>query len=139
MSPSDPDFDWVDARSKCTSGGVLLILQSQSDSDVAKRNAILTPMEMQYGISFKIQRGRGVFRVSRTGLVDDQIDFALFTQTDDGISVSYKDERLTFVGTLTLSNDGECKLRIKDEEYSFWQFRKLVLEPIFFYSGAKWP
>lgn len=139
MSPSDPNFDWVTARSKCTPAGVLSILQLQSKSDVEKRNSILTAQELQYGINFQITTGREVFRVARTGIVDNQIDFAMFAQTADGISVSYKDDRLTFAGTLTLSNEGECKLRVASgEEYSFWQFRKLALEPLFFYGEMGW-
>jgi hypothetical protein len=31
-----------------------------------------------------------------------------------------------------LSNDGECKLRVNGDEYTFWQFRKLALEPLLF-------
>ena len=139
MSPNDPNFDWVSARSECSPDKVLLILQSQSVSDVEKRNAILSAAELQYGISYTMSHGKGAFKVARTGLVDQQIDSALFTQTADGISVSYKDNRLTFAGTLTLSNEGECKLRVGDTEYSFWQFRKLALEPLFFCGEPRWP
>jgi hypothetical protein len=45
---------------------------------------------------------------------------------------------LLYEGKLTLSNDGDCKLKVGDTEYSLWQFRKLTLEDVLFTSVAKW-
>jgi hypothetical protein len=33
---------------------------------------------------------------------------------------------------LTLSDDGNCHLRVGETEYTFWQFRKLALHDLFF-------
>ena len=139
MNQVDPNFDWVSARAKCTPASVLAALLGQSKSDVDKRNSMLTAEELQYGIKFRIIVSREVFRVDRTDFAEQPVDFALFSQTNDGISVSYKDKGIVFTGKLTLSNEGECKLRIAGgEEHSFWQFRKLAMEPLFFYGELGW-
>lgn len=139
MNQLDPNFDWVSERAKCTPATVLLALRGQSKSDVDKRNSMLTAEELQYGIKFQIVASREVFRVDRTDFTEQPIDFALFSQTNQGVSVSYKDGGIGIAGTLTLSNEGECKLKVASgEEYSFWQFRKHALEPLFFYGKMGW-
>jgi hypothetical protein len=39
---------------------------------------------------------------------------------------------IQFTGALTLNNNGECRLRVKDEELEQWQVRRMALEELFF-------
>ena len=50
----------------------------------------------------------------------------------------HRDTIMRLGGILTLADDGECKFRVGNAEYDFWQFRKLALEDILFTSVAKW-
>ena len=36
------------------------------------------------------------------------------------------------------SNDGQCRIKVGEIEYNFWQFRKLTLEDVFFTNVARW-
>jgi hypothetical protein len=137
MSQLNPNFDWVTARANCSASEVFKTLETQVKSDVEKRNGLRTSEEMKFDIKFAIESSMQVFRV---GVFRDsqRLNYSVFSQIPEGIKVEYK-EREPLVGVLTLSNDGECRLRVKDvEEYAFWQFRKLALEPIFFGNNLGW-
>jgi hypothetical protein len=47
--------------------------------------------------------------------------------------VALDDTRKTILeGTLSLSDETECRLKVGDKELTFWQFRKRALENLFF-------
>lgn len=134
MNPIDPNFDWVSARAKCSPEGVFALLREQVKSDVDKRNGLRSAIELQYDVKFEITNGAAAFRVARIRM-GEFLETATFSQTKAGIKVSYGERvnRSPVETSLTLANDQECKLKISDtQEYSFWQFRKLILEPILF-------
>jgi len=130
------DFDWVTARSKCSPDSALKMLGEQIEIDVAKRNELLSPTEMRYGIKFQYTPGAIALRVdchqSLGGL--SLIGSAVFSQTEDGIRVAYRPHRDEIIGVLTLDNDGKCCIRVREgyDPLNFWQFRKLALEAVFF-------
>jgi hypothetical protein len=37
-----------------------------------------------------------------------------------------------FRASITLTNGGQCKLRVGEEELEQWQFRRMALEKLFF-------
>lgn len=133
MNQIDPNFDWVSARAKYSPENVLVSLKEQIESDVERRNGLRGAIELQYDVKFVFVAGSGAFRVSRTRM-GEMLESATISCTREGIKVSYGKEmnRAPIESSLTLSNDQECKLKIVDDEYSFWQFRKLALEPILF-------
>ena len=131
MNQVDPNFDWVTERAKCSPTDVLLQLESQAEEDIKKRNDLLTDSEKKYRVRFHFQRDRNQFSV--WVLRDsERLGHASFQAAPDGIKVTYIDPQPELIGTLTLSKDGECKLKVNGEEYNFWQFRKLALEPLLF-------
>jgi hypothetical protein len=131
MNQADPNFDWITARAKCSPTDVLLQLESQTEEDIKKRNELSTDSEKKYGVRFHFQRDLNQFSVW-TLRDSERLGYASFQAAPEGIRVIYIDPQPELIGTLTLSNDGECKLRVNDDEYTFWQFRKLALEPLLF-------
>lgn len=48
-----------------------------------------------------------------------------------GIYVKPRDEAVAYSATLSLSDEGECKLRLSTvEELNCWQFRKRILDQL---------
>ena len=135
MNQVDPNFDWVTARAKCSPEGVIASLKEQVESDVEKRNGLRSGTELQYDVKFEFVVGSEAFKVSRV-CMGELLESAIFSRTKDGIKVVYhgkETNRSSIEAVLTLSSDQECKLRTPDrEEHSFWQFRRLALEPVLF-------
>lgn len=137
MNPGDPDFEWVVARAKCSASEVYSDFALQIKHDVEIRNKLLSGKERKHEINFSFGGGyeqTSLIVAVQTGghlLEEKRITQAIFTKIPEGIAVEYPNgKKLT--GILTLSQDGECRLKVDEIEYNFWQFRKLALEPIFF-------
>ena len=56
----------------------------------------------------------------------------IFTLRNEEIRVSSKGVKVDFVATLTLSDDGECRLLVDGKELDRWQVLRRALEPLFF-------
>jgi hypothetical protein len=86
---------------------------------------------------FKTGSQNWMFWVSVLGGAIDKA--VAFHRTTTGIEVrDAGNDAVILKGELTLSNDGECKFKVGENTYSFWQFRKLALEDLLFTSVAKW-
>ena len=137
MNQIDPNFDWVSARAACTPEQAFELLRNQVKADVERRMELRSPKELQFQVTFGFEESKKAFKVSR--ISDFSIlENATFSFTEDGISVQYapKMNIRSIDSTSTLSNEGECKLKVSnDEEYFFWQFRKMALERILFSAG----
>jgi hypothetical protein len=137
MNQNDPTFDWVTARANCSASEVYRDFVLQIKHDVEIRNGALSGKERRHEVNFVFNGGyqpTSVVVAAQTGgqyLAETRLARAIFTKIPEGISVEYTDGK-TLVGLLTLSQEGECRLKVDGVEYSFWQFRKLTLEPIFF-------
>jgi hypothetical protein len=133
MSHDDPNFEWVVARAKCSASEVYSDFALQIKHD----NNVLAGKERKHEISFSFGGGYEqtslIVAVQRGGqlLEEKRLAHAIFTKIPEDIAVEYSDEK-KLAGVLTLSLDGECRLRVDGMEYNFWQFRKLALESIFF-------
>jgi hypothetical protein len=137
MNQDDSNFEWVVARAKCSASEVYGDFAIQIKRDVDTRNNVLSGKERKHEISFTFNGGyqhTSLIVSAQTGgrhLAESQLARVIFTKVPEGIAAEYSDgNKLT--GLLTLSQDGGCRLKVDGVEYSFWQFRKLILEPIFF-------
>ena len=137
MNQNDPSFEWVIARAKCSASQVYSDFALQIKRDIETRNNVLTGKERKHEINFLFHGGYKptslVVAAQKGGqlLEERGLAYVVFTKVPEGIAAEYSDgKKLT--GLLTLSQDGECRLKVDGVEYSFWQFRKLALEPIFF-------
>lgn len=131
-------FNWVKARADCSPVAVFVALKPLIETDVDQRRALLTDAERDRCLlSFNPGSGGSrSFTVTVVGfghrgehVYDDEI---AFKPTAAGISVSGKEGKVFLEGSLTLSIEGECKLKVGNDELNFWQFRKKALEGILF-------
>jgi hypothetical protein len=128
---STAKFDWVTARSSCSLPKVFQELRLQAEGDVKTRNG-LRPNNSPY--EFSVKDNVNEFTVLLEAKVEgkDVHRSIIFSLTEHAILV--QDERGTqmFEVTLTLNEQGECKLTAGGKERDFWQVRRMALEELLF-------
>lgn len=127
------DLEWVIERANCCPFAVFRKLQIETEKDVDLRNG-LTPLPLVG--QFKLEPDTGeAFSVSKANQHGTRVESVQFRCDKSGISVR-RDNKTFLEATLTLNDDGECRLRVKDKETDLalttWQFRKRALENLFF-------
>lgn len=131
------DFDWVAARAAHSTALVFQKLRLQVEADVNKRNEIRTTNEREK-YQFRFVSENGTFSVFAEGQLEDHEIGVSFRRTQTGIDVCALSGKVLLSGAVTLSNEGECRIKVEQTEYAFWQFRKLALEDVFFTQVARW-
>jgi hypothetical protein len=123
-------WDWVTARTGCTPYRVFENLRRDVENDVRLRNA-LSAQQGFLSRNFVLQGDGDWFAVvlqyvgGRKGVY--------FRITSIGVDViDVPTNRSICEAALTISDDGLCRLKVGSVEYNQWQFRKLVLHPLFF-------
>ena len=119
-------FDWVAARSACSIGVVFEKLREQVDADIEARQR-QTEQDRHYAFKF-VSEGRMFAALVEGHQIHDVISFVL---QDDAIEVRHK-ARTLFTSMVGLNNEGRCIMKIGNQEYELWQFRKLALETLLF-------
>ena len=121
------DFDWVKARAECSATEIFGKLRVQIQKDVERWKALKVNSELK----ISMDNEAGVFAVSVEGVaVYRGVRFIL---AEDAIVVDgIAPEKRMFLASVTLSDDGECRLKVAGKEYDTWQFRKLALEWVLF-------
>jgi hypothetical protein len=124
----DQEFRWVTATARCSPFEVFKLLQKGAEQDVADRMESRKPNE---SVAFRLSIVRqDCFMVLRDGpRISSCIEF---TWSESGIQVRGDENQLLLDASLTLNDDGECRLRIGKELLTFWQLRKRALEDLFF-------
>jgi hypothetical protein len=127
-------LDWVKVRSACSIFQVFSELELGVRQDVEHMQSLV---KANQNIAFSFAKG-SIRRFSVTR-VDDPLmsigESIYFDCTGKEISVSGETatgEKKMLVAELTLTNDGECKLKVGDQELYQWQFRRMALERLFF-------
>jgi len=137
MNQNDPNFEWVIARAKCSASEMYRDFALQIKHDVEIRNNVISGKERKHEVNFIFNGGyehSSLIVAAQKGgqlLEERRLAQVIFTKVPEGIAAEYSDGK-KLVGLLTLSQDGECRLKVDGMEHSFWQFRKIALEPIFF-------
>jgi hypothetical protein len=124
------NFDWVNARCECSLAVVFQQLKMQIDADVEQRNLKRSPTPY-YAFSVTSTISSITVMLNGNGI---QPHLILLKLGDKNIAVYDDNNQLMFEASLTLSDDGQCRLKIKDQEKEFWQFRRMALEKLFFES-----
>jgi len=119
------DLDWVTARHQCSLDSIFNQLATQVQADVETRKALSS------GTPLRCDVENHVISVILEG-IPGMADSVHFCKTESGIEVWDKNRKHMFVGTPTLNDEGECRLKVKGEEKELWQFRKMALEDLFF-------
>ena len=133
--------DWVKRRNDCSPFEMFIRLRKGAEEDVKARNSLLKDGA---SVRFKVVADNGTFGVSREAVgqpdattgpapekrISDWIDFSW---DESGITVKDQKGKTVQAATVTLTDDGECKLKLSDGTVlSCWQFRKRILEDLFF-------
>jgi len=124
------DFEWVNARAACSPVKVFEQLRLQIAHDVELRNKMGEAQGQKFDIhaesaAFAVFLDRSIYRETPYRVIRFHLE-------DQRIIARYGDDTDIFVATLTLNDDGECRLRIKDKNYELWQVRHMALEKLFF-------
>jgi hypothetical protein len=129
MAEKLPDnFDWVAERFKCSAAAKLAELHRLVEQNVVTRNQQVGPTQIGPIQRFSINVLRTdplFFKVSDTQRRNG-VDFSL-----QGDTIRIEDASTRHV-SLTLDNEGRCKLVLDGEELDSWQLLKRALEPLFF-------
>ncbi len=132
------NFDWVSAHAACSVSKVFHQLQLEIRTDIETRNRLSTENEKSKYFYTCASNGNSLSVFIESQSVEVEGIGVRFTRTPKGIDAYSLAERLLFSGTVTLSNDGQCRIKVGEIEYNFWQFRKLTLEDVFFTNVARW-
>jgi hypothetical protein len=122
----DSNFNWVTARAACCVDAVFQSIRLGVEADIKIRNE-----QRPEATPFRVVYESGEFvvfvKTPRTHRI------LRFQATETGITVTDDQTRQIVVGgRLTLSNDGVCRIKVKDSELEFWQFRRAALESMLF-------
>jgi hypothetical protein len=124
------NFDWVNARAACSPVKVFEQLRIQVTNDIERRN------EIRGTTSYKFDMGieQGMFFVFIDPWPTKPVPYRSikFHLHGDQIIVRDGDDTDILVASLALSDEGDCRLRIKDKLYELWQVRNMALEKLFF-------
>lgn len=130
MSTVPHELNWVKARSECSVGHVFSQLFIDIEQDVTGVN--LLPTTPGYPPpAFAVQRNEAgnTFVVFEAGNTNAMVRFQL---ASDRIVIVMPDGKQLAI-TLTLNNEGLCKLKVNGEgELERWQVRRMALESFFF-------
>lgn len=123
------DFEWLTARAACSPVKVLEQLRLQITHDIELRN------KMSGGQTYKFAMygDAATFSVFLDSTYHREVPHRTvrFRLEGEKIIAEYPQAQI-FSATLTLNEDGECRLRIKDKNYELWQVRHMALEKLFF-------
>ena len=126
MKPSD--FDWVTARAQCSPLSMCAQLKADIEKNVESMRSLSKARGSEIPIAaFDNGQSFGVSRRTYVGEIG-----VIFTLRNEEIRVSSKEVKVDFVATLTLSDDGECRLLVDGKELDRWQVLRRALEPLFF-------
>jgi hypothetical protein len=122
-------FNWVRARANCSLLHVFNELRLGAEEDVREMNTLAKlPQYSQSSLAVRANTAGDYFVVFRAENANTRVEFNCETtritvQRGDGQSVI----------TLTLNNEGRCKLRVNGgEDLEEWQVRRTMLEDLFF-------
>lgn len=120
------DFDWVTARRNCSGAKVMELLSLEAKKNVESIKTInqgRVREPVQY-VGFD-----GGFSIVTDSFRSTGLRFSLM---DDNIYVHDSAGQLKLTASLTLNDQGKCRLLVEGQELDRWQLLKRVLEPLFF-------
>lgn len=125
------ELDWVRERAACIPYAIFETLRNQIEGDMHARNA-LTAESGFIKRNFTFQDEGNWFAVILQRSIGEPKGVS-FHLTSIGLKVrDVESRRVLFEASLTLSDDGKCRLKADNTEYNLWQFRKLALHDLFF-------
>lgn len=128
MSTIPQELNWTKLRAECSASVMFKNLQLGIENDIATFNSI--PMRDPHeGFSSSLTPDGSVFIVTRRERVGPRVVFFI---KGDEIEIRDEASSKTYIASVTLNDEGRCKLKIEDRELELWQVRRLALESLFF-------
>lgn len=128
MAEPAEGFNWVKARHECSAARMFTRLALRAAANVKDRND-LQDQKPRGGIKFEFESNGARFAVFQDCHNRPSVTFIL----DGGrICVEGDNPPVCFAGTVTLNNEGQCRLKVGQEELEEWQVLKRALEGFFF-------
>jgi hypothetical protein len=135
MTERAENFDWVTAHSQCSLDLVFESLRLQVQTDVETREALRPKDQRHSHYAFRFVSNERKFSAMLNGHRIRRV--ASFSLERHAIVVRDENDTEMFSATTTLNDEGDCRLKVKDQERELWQVRKLALEGLLF-GGAEW-
>jgi hypothetical protein len=129
-----PEIDWVNERFSCSLANVFEALRLQVQDDVGKWTKLhptgnvrkISVVTHEDAFTVLSEPPPTAFGGSRA------IERVEFRRHEKTIQVSDKGGKKILEAALTLSDQGECRVKIDGQEYELWQMRKKALEDLLF-------
>jgi hypothetical protein len=124
------NFDWIKARAACSAARVFEQLRLQIETDIQQRNDMLQGAAHSFqmvseGNKFKIFVSPSLAVPVAHQSIRFQLEGQQIVATDAASAT-------VFTATLTLNDQGQCRLNINARLYELWQVRHMALEKLFF-------
>jgi hypothetical protein len=121
------DLDWVRERGACTAERVFADLVRDIAKDAATRNSMGTDT----AFASDLTTDKSTLIVAETGAWARKEKIKVFP-SKGRIEVRDEITPAAFGAEVFLTDDGRCKLKLGDIELEQWQFRRKILESLFF-------
>ena len=132
MSPDDQDFDWVEARHKCSVAVEFERFKTKVREATEQREGLLLRSSESH-FSFKEMDPKTFRTVYNNG--DGEVKSVDFILDLPSQRISVKGSNFQGHMTLVLGDDGECKYLLDGKgPFKRWQVLRQVLEHFFFNS-----
>jgi hypothetical protein len=124
-------FDWVHVRSECSLPNIFKELEQGVRDDLEAAQSLVPPRnELKFSLAKASTKRFSAVRVDDPmRAISNAVDFVC---ARDKIEVYDTSNQLLYSATLTLNNEGKCRLLVSDTELTQWQFRRIALEKLFF-------
>jgi hypothetical protein len=124
-------FDWVHARSECSLPHIFKELEQGVRDDIEVAQSLVPPRyEIKFSMAQSSMKRFSTIRVDDPMRgISSSVDFVC---TRDKIETYDENSQLLLSASLTLNNEGKCRLLVNDTELTQWQFRRKALEKLFF-------
>lgn len=123
------DFPWVKERSECSLTTVFEMLRQQVAQDVKVRqgpSAISGQPNSGLSHGFSITETSESFTVSLdANTLHERVSFV---RRAHNIQIINTNGGLILEATPNLNAEGKCVVKVRDQEYPLWYFRKMALE-----------
>lgn len=126
--------DWVRLRHNCSPYEIFLKLRAGCEEDVKVRNELKEPGQQ---LSFRMTKNGNSFLVLREGPRNyasiefkwNESEITVRSEMTQNFQTYAKDSLRV---TLTLTDEGDCRIKMDSQELTCAQFRKRVLEDLLF-------
>ncbi|MBZ5489841.1 MAG: hypothetical protein LAO76_02795 [Acidobacteriia bacterium] len=125
--------DWVTERSQCSPANSFERLKAEIKDDIKARTVLIKSGD--YKLSFS-EENKNRLIVTLEGILPGKVPPVSINESVwielSGKVIIVRNLEEELKATLTLNEEGKCRLKIKGIEHDFWRVRQMLLEDLFF-------